>query len=54
VAAARLGWDASENTITKIEKQFRCVTDAESVCLARALGVRLEEVYPAEARLLRR
>ena len=51
---ARLGWDISENTVTKIEKQFRCVTDEESVCLARALGVRLEEVFPADARQARR
>ena len=47
---ARLGWDISENTVTKIEKQFRCVTDEETVYLARALGVRLEEVFPVAAR----
>lgn len=47
---ARLGWDMSENTVTKIEKQFRCVSDREIVCLARALGVRLEEIFPAEVR----
>lgn len=51
---ARLGWDMSENTVTKIEKQFRCVSDREIVCLAGALGVRLEEVFPADARQLRR
>lgn len=50
---ARLGWDMSENTVTKIEKQFRCVTDEETVCLARALGVRLEEVFPTDARQAR-
>lgn len=47
---ARLGWDMSENTVTKIEKQFRCVSDREIVCLARALGVRLEEIFPVEVR----
>lgn len=51
---ARLGWDMSENTVTKIEKQFRCVSDREIVCLARALGVRLEEVFPADTKQVKR
>ena len=43
---ARLGWDIHENTIAKIEAQIRCVTDQESVLLARALGVSLLDVFP--------
>jgi len=35
----RLGWDIGENTIAKIEGQFRCVTDREAALLAKALGV---------------
>jgi len=43
---ARLGWDIHESTIAKIEAQIRCVTDQESVLLARALGVSLLDVFP--------
>ncbi len=42
----RLGWEASENTITKIETQVRCVTDAELLLLAKALRVKLVELVP--------
>lgn len=45
---ARLGWDASENTISKIEAQFRCVTDKELTYLARAIGVKVGELFPPE------
>jgi transcriptional regulator with XRE-family HTH domain len=41
-----LGWDISQNTITKIESGFRCVTDYELVTLARALRVGVGELLP--------
>jgi transcriptional regulator with XRE-family HTH domain len=41
----RLGWDASENTITKIEKCFRCVTDRELVILVQALRVKMRQIF---------
>ncbi len=43
---SRVGWDVSENTIAKIEAQIRCVTDKESVYLAKALGVPLQAIFP--------
>ncbi len=46
-----LGWDATENTITKIETQLRCVTDREMILLARALRVRLHEFFPEHTKL---
>ena len=49
----RLGWPVSENGITKIETQVRCVTDLELFVLARALRVKLCELVPlAERRKL--
>ena len=42
----RLGWDIGENVITKIETGIRCVTDYEILCLARALEVRPESLFP--------
>ena len=48
-----LGWEVSENGITKIETQVRCVTDHELFVLARALRVKLIELIPpAERRKL--
>lgn len=44
----RLGWDIGENIIAKIEAQYRCVSDLEIVLLAKALGVRLHEVFPKD------
>jgi transcriptional regulator with XRE-family HTH domain len=41
-----LGWDVSENTITKIETRLRCVTDAELVKIARALKTKLRILLP--------
>ena len=41
-----LGWDISENTVTKIEKGIRCITDKELVPIARALNVKLPELFP--------
>jgi len=42
-----LGWDIGENVVTKIETQIRCVTDAELLCLAKALAVRAEQLLPS-------
>ena len=39
------GWDISENTITKIEKGIRCITDKELILLARALQVKLQDIF---------
>ena len=40
-----LGWDVSENVITKIEKGFRCVTDKEVKILAKALKVPVQDLF---------
>lgn len=40
-----LGWDVSENTITKIETQLRCVTDRELIMIARALRTKLKTLF---------
>jgi transcriptional regulator with XRE-family HTH domain len=42
-----LGWDVGENTITKIETQIRCLVDAELLCLAKALDVHPEVLFPS-------
>ena len=42
----RLGWDITENTITKIENKFRCVTDRELIILIRALRVKFRDFFP--------
>jgi len=44
---ARHGWNISRGTLSKIEAQLRCVTDSELVVLARALGVTIDKLYPA-------
>jgi transcriptional regulator with XRE-family HTH domain len=41
-----LGWDLSRGTLSKIEAQLRCVTDAELEILARALKVQIPDLYP--------
>jgi transcriptional regulator with XRE-family HTH domain len=41
-----LGWDISRSTLAKIEAQIRCVNDEELWMLAKALKVKLEELYP--------
>ena len=46
-----LGWDASENTITKIETQLRCVTDRELVLIARALRTKLRHLFEGNGSL---
>ena len=40
------GWDLSRGTLSKIEAQLRCVTDAELVILAKALKVEVSAVLP--------
>ena len=46
-----LGWDATENTITKIETQLRCVTDRELVLIARALRTKLRHLVEGNSSL---
>lgn len=46
-----LGWEISENGITKIEAQIRCVTEKELLVLAEALKVKLREIYPKKPHL---
>ncbi len=46
----RTGWDISRQTLSKIEAQLRCVSDDELVFLARALRVRIGDLFPAEVR----
>jgi transcriptional regulator with XRE-family HTH domain len=41
-----LGWDLSRATLSKIEAQLRCVTDAELELLAKALKVEIAGLYP--------
>jgi len=41
-----LGWDLSRASLSKIEAQLRCVTDAELEILASALRVGLSDLYP--------
>ena len=45
-ACQRVGWDIDRNTIAKIEGQMRWVGDFELLYLAKALGCRVEEVWP--------
>ncbi|MBE0544127.1 MAG: helix-turn-helix transcriptional regulator [Verrucomicrobia bacterium] len=43
-----LGWDLSRGTLSKIEAQLRCVTDAELEILAKALRVEIIALYPGK------
>jgi transcriptional regulator with XRE-family HTH domain len=45
-ACQRLNWDVSREVLAQIESQFRYVTDRELVVLARALGVKIEDLIP--------
>ena len=45
-----LGWDLSRATLSKIEAQLRCVTDAELVVLANALKVDVNALLPSRKR----
>lgn len=44
------GLDISRGTLSQIEARLRCVTDDELLALARALGVSIETLFPAEAK----
>lgn len=43
---ARQGWDLSRGTLAKVEAQVRRVSDKELLLLARALGVRTDDLFP--------
>jgi len=43
-----LGWNLSRETLAKIEIQVRWISDCELLCLARALGVAVEELLVAK------
>lgn len=42
----RVGWDISRGTLSKIEAQIRCVTDREVTVIAKALRVRIDQLFP--------
>jgi len=44
-----LGWDLSRGTLSKIEAQLRCVTDAELEILAKALKVEIGALFATKA-----
>jgi len=43
---SRLGWNCSENTISKIEAGYRRIIDEEIALIARALGVQPGDLFP--------
>ena len=45
-----LGFEITRGTLAKIEAQVRCVSDAELLILAKALGVGIAELYPPSSR----
>lgn len=47
----RWGWDISRETLAKIETQLRWVSDFELLCLARALRVTPNDLWPAKERI---
>jgi transcriptional regulator with XRE-family HTH domain len=49
---AVLGWDATANTVAKIETGIRCLTDKELILLTRALRVKLRDVFADFPKLL--
>jgi transcriptional regulator with XRE-family HTH domain len=46
-----LGWDIGENVVTKIETRVRCVTDAELICLAKALNTDANDLLPPKEKM---
>ena len=54
VLAAKLttltGWDISRGTLSKIEAGLRCVTDEEIMCFAKALAVKIDDLFPKRTR----
>jgi hypothetical protein len=51
VLARRWGWDLSRETLAKIETQFRWVSDFEILCLAKALRVPPENLWPPKEKI---
>jgi transcriptional regulator with XRE-family HTH domain len=49
----RWGWDLSRQTLAKIETQLRWVSDFELLCLARALRVEPNELWPPKDKIPR-
>lgn len=47
----RWGWDLSRQTLAKIETQLRWVSDFELLCLARALRVEPNELWPSKDKI---
>jgi transcriptional regulator with XRE-family HTH domain len=45
------GWDVSRESIAKLEAQFRRVPDCELLFLAKALGAKPMELFPANVNL---
>jgi transcriptional regulator with XRE-family HTH domain len=50
---SRYGWNASRETIAKIEAQFRWVSDFELLCLAQALRVDVASLLPMKEKVAR-
>ena len=45
-----LGWNISRETLAKIESQVRWISDAELLCMGKALGVSIESLLPHQER----
>ncbi len=41
------GWDVSRESVAKLESQFRRVPDCELLFLAKAFGVKVIDLFPA-------
>lgn len=47
----RWGWDLSRETLAKIETQLRWVSDFELLCLAKALRVAPDDLWPQKDKI---
>jgi transcriptional regulator with XRE-family HTH domain len=45
-----VGWDTSQDSVSRLETQERRVPDLELFVLADVLGVRLEDLFPNDTR----
>jgi transcriptional regulator with XRE-family HTH domain len=45
------GWDVSRESVAKLEAQFRRAPDCELLFLAKVLGVKITELFPANVDL---
>lgn len=45
-----MGWDVSRNAVTTLENQQRRVPDLELFALAKALGVKVDDLLPRTMR----